>query len=233
MRRLRPVEIAAPFHDQRVRRLHIFVPGDGAEEIARIGEAVRTNGSAVGQCEAAAIVLAHISARRAIARLDAENDAARNDADLARLDLDHAEFGAESQPVLLRDDQQLAVRVAEMLADHRGGDEHHMRRHARHGLAIARGRHGAQTGDESQLFARDWRRVPAQLADRRFALALRRGADQAGIDALEPAGMPHAGPNAIEPGAFVRGLWRGERRAGELFGVKAVIHLLRRVAADG
>ena len=49
---------------------------------------------------------------------------------------------------------------------------------------------------------------------------------------LEAAGVPHGRADAIEPGALVGGLRRGERRAGQLLGIEPVIHLLRRVAAD-
>ena len=102
-----------------MRRLDVLVRGDRREEVARIGEAIRADRPAVGQREAAAVVLADVGARRTVDQLDAEDHAARNDADFARLDLDHAELGAEAQRALLRDDEQLAVRVAEVLAHHR------------------------------------------------------------------------------------------------------------------
>ncbi len=51
------------------------------------------------------------------------------------------------------------------------------------------------------------------------------------VDALEAAGVPHRRADAIEPGALVGRLRRGERRAGKLLGIKAVIDLLRRIAA--
>ena len=144
-----------------------------------------------------------------------------------------AELGAEAQPALLRDDQQFAVGIVEVLALHRCGDEQHVRRHAGHRLAIARGRHRAQPVDEGERLARDRRRAPAQLPDRQFAvLALGRGADQPAVDLLEAAGVTHRRADAIEPRALVRGLRRRERRAGKLLGIEPVIHLLRRIAPD-
>ena len=79
---------------------------------------------------------------------------------------------------------------------------------------------------------RERRRPPAQ---RPIGRSLSRcGAERisAAVDALEAAGVPHGRADAVEPGALVRGLRRGERRAGQLLGIEAVVHLLRRVAAD-
>src|ERR1041385_5232451 len=215
---LRAVEVATPFHDQRVRRLDVFVRGNGREEIARVRQTIRADRAAVRQRETAAVVLADIGPRRAVDRLRAKDDAAWNDADFARLDLDHSELSREAQRALLRDDKQLTVSVTEVLAHHRRSHERDMRRHAGHGLAIAGRGHGAQAGDEGELFAWDRRRPPAQLPDRRLALTLRRGADQTSLDALETAGVTHAGAYAIEPGALIGRLWRSEWRAGKQIG---------------
>ena len=59
-----------------------------------------------------------------------------------------------------------------------------------------------------------------------------RRADQPRVDLRVAAGMLHGRADAIEPGALVRCLRRGERRARELLGIQAVVDLLRRVAAD-
>ena len=98
MRRLRSIKVAAPFHDQRMRSLNVLVRGDRREEVARVRKAVRADWPAIRQCETIAVVLTHISARAPVDGFNAEDDTARNDADLTRLDLDHAEFGAEAQP---------------------------------------------------------------------------------------------------------------------------------------
>src|SRR6478752_384975 len=98
---LRAEQVAAPFDEQRVRRLDVLVGRGRGEEVARVREAIRTDRSAVRQREAAAVVLAHIGARRTVDQLDAEDHAARNDAYFARRDLDHTEFSAEAQAPLL------------------------------------------------------------------------------------------------------------------------------------
>ena len=225
-------QLAAPFHVKRTGLLDVFVGRDRSKKIAGIGETIGADRTAFRQPEAAAVILADIAPRRPIDQLDTKDHAARNDADFAGLDLEHAELGAKPHLVLLRDDQHLAVGVEEMLPLHRLGNEQHVSRHAGLRLGVARGGHREQPGDESQRSLRDRRRRPAQLPDRQIGfVARRRGADETGIDLLETAGVPHRRPDAVEPGALIGRLRRGERRAGELLGIKAVVHLLRRVPA--
>ena len=133
----------------------------------------------------------------------------------------------------LRDDQEFAIGIADVLARHRSGDEQQMAGHAGMGFGIARGGDGAQPGYERHLVRRHRHRPPAHRPDRHIAiLTHRRGAEVALVDALEAAEVPDGRPDAIEPGAFVRRLRRGEGRAGQLLGIEAVIALLRRVAPD-
>ena len=157
-----------------------------------VGEAVGADGTAVGQRERAAVVLAHESARRAVQQLDLEDHAARDDADLARLDIDDAEFGAEAQghsPARTIRYSPSALKKYASVID--CGDEQHMRRHADLGVGIARRRDGAQPVEESELAVREWRRVPAQLADGQVGvLARRRRPHQALVDSSR------SGPNA-------------------------------------
>ena len=75
-------------------------------------------------------------------------------------------------------------------------------------------------------------RVPADTArapvhGRRCSARVSRGV----IGRLEPAGMLHARPDAVEPGALVGAARRGERRAGKLLGIEPVGRSLRRIAA--
>ena len=123
-------ERAAPLHEQPRRRVAVLVGRDRRQEVARVGQAVGADRAALGQRERAAVVLAEIAARRAVRQLDAKLDAARDHRDLAGLDVDDAELGAEPQPALLRHEQQLAVGVVEVLVLHRAGDEIDVRRHA-------------------------------------------------------------------------------------------------------
>ena len=103
----------------------VLVRGDRRQEVARIGQAVGADRAEVGQAEAGAVVLADVAARRAVRQLDAEAHAARDDDDLLRLGVDHAELGDEALPALLRHDQHLAVGVVEDAVAHRavGGVE--------------------------------------------------------------------------------------------------------------
>src|SRR5581483_4323423 len=108
-----------------------------------------------------------------------------------------------------------------------------MTRHAALRFGVASRGNGMQAGDEGELALGDRRRAPAQLPDRQITLAVcRRGADQTSIDLLEASGMTHARTDAVEPATLVGRLRRRERRTGNLFGVEAVVHLLRRIAAD-
>src|SRR5829696_4303591 len=109
-----------------------------------------------------------------------------------------------------------------------------MGRHADLGVGIAGRGYRAQTGHEGQRFAGDRDRVPAQLPDREPALVARRRrrADEPLVDTPVAARVLHRRADAIKPGALVRRLRRRERRARELLGIEAVIHLLGRVHAE-
>ena len=233
MRHLGAIKLAAPFDDQRAGLFAVLVGRDRRVEIARVGEAVGADRPAVRQRQRAAVVLAHVGARRSVDQFAAEDHAAGNDADFAGLDLDDAELGAEAQLVLLRHDQHLAIGIEEVLALHRLGDQQHVRRHAGLRLGIARRGDGVHAGDEGEPLLRDRRRTPAQLPDRQFGVvALGRGADRAPVDLLEAGGVPDRRANAVKPGPLVGRLRRRERRAGNLLGIEAVAHLLRRVPPD-
>src|SRR5262249_11620547 len=228
------VELAAPLHQQRGGLLFILVRGDGGEEVARIGEAICADRAAMGQRESAAVVFAHIGARGPVDELDLEDHAALDHADLAGRDVDYAELGAETKLVLLRDDEELAVRVEEILVAHGCLHEQHMRSHAGARLGVARRRHGAQAAHEGELLVRYRDRSPTQLADRQVALLPRRrcGAHEPLVDPAVARRVLDRGSDAIKPGALVGRLRRGERRAGQLLGVEAELDLLRRIAPD-
>ena len=152
---------------------------------------------------------------------------------LARLDLDHPELGAEAQAVVLRHDQKLAVGVEDMLALHRAGDERDMARHPGLGFGIARRGDRGEPGHEGERLARQRQRPPAQRSDRQLAfVAFGRRADHAAVDLAKPSGVPHRRPDAVEPGALVGRVRRREGRARQLLGIEPVAHPLRRVATD-
>src|SRR4029077_20097456 len=81
-------------------------------------------------------------------------DAALDDGDLARLDVEHAELRADREPPLLRDDEQLAVGVIEEAPFHRARGDIDVRGHA----AVAAD--GDQAVDEVDRLGRDRKRIP-------------------------------------------------------------------------
>ena len=121
---------SAPPHFTYIREgaSRVLVGGDRRQEVARVGQAVGADRPALGQRERAAVVLAQIAAGRPARELDPDLHAARDDGDLAGLDVDDAELGPEPQLALLRHEQHLAVGVVEVLVLHRAGDRG---RHAR------------------------------------------------------------------------------------------------------
>ena len=86
--------------------------------------------------------------------------------DFLRLDLEHAEFGRDAQPALLRHDQQFAVGVVEKAPLHRAvrGIDVNADAGLRRRAAIAG--HGEQAVDEIGRRGRQRQRIPAQLVRR-------------------------------------------------------------------
>ncbi len=195
---LRAMQLPSPLHDERARGLAILVGGHGREKVALVGETICPDRASPRQPEGRTIILTDIAARRPLDQLHAEDDAARDDANLPGSDLDHAELGAEAQLPLLRHDQHLPVRIHEMLVRHGGGDKQHMRRHAGHGLGVTRRGDGAEPAHECQLLVGNGDRPPPALAERlRAVLALGRGTKLAAINAREATDVPHGWPDAI------------------------------------
>ena len=102
-------ESALEFLDHQGRFIDVLEGGDGAFEVARVGQAVRADGAAMGQVELLAIVLADEAAAGAFEHLDPVDEAAGDHGDLLWRQVDHTEFGREAQPPLLRHPQQFAV----------------------------------------------------------------------------------------------------------------------------
>ena len=228
----RAPQAAIGLHVKRVRRFAILVGGDGRQEVARVGQAIRADRPALGGAERRAVVFADVAAGGLAHEFNAEFQRAGNADDLARRRLDDAELGDEAQAPLLGHEHHLAIGVAENLVRHALGDDIDMRGHAGLRARVAGGGHGPHALDEGGGLARQRRRRPAQLARRHVDLVAWRGAPMAGVDLFEPARMQHGRADAVDPRALVGGARRGEGRAAQLFGVEPIGAFLRRVAAD-
>src|SRR3982751_2599107 len=115
----RAPEPATEFRNQLELALTLAICGDGCEKIPRIGETVGADRAELRQSQQRAVVLADIAARIAATELDREADAARDDGNLSRCNIDNAHLGVNLQRATLGDEQQLAVRIVEESVPHR------------------------------------------------------------------------------------------------------------------
>src|SRR5262245_31599674 len=154
-------QVSQKLCDQLELSFAIFVSGDRVEEIPRVGEPVRADRSEVGHPEMGAKVLADITARCPVEQLDAKAYAAWNDGDLLWRDLEQPHLRGESQPALLRDDQQLAVRVVKKSIDHRAVGDVDVNSAAMVTVWVAVAGHREQTLEEIGGLGRDRQWIPA------------------------------------------------------------------------
>src|SRR3546814_16491713 len=91
--------------------LVLLVGRDWIQEVARRREAVAADRAEVGQAQLRAEVLADIDARLDIGQFAAETDAARDQCDLPRLELDHDKFRAQATATPLRTDKHFGSGV--------------------------------------------------------------------------------------------------------------------------
>ncbi len=217
---------------QARRPVGILEGGDWREEVARVGQAVGADRPAFRQRERAAVVFAQVAARRTVAELDPNLDAARDHRALAGFDVDDAELGPQPQLALLLDEQHLAVGVVEVLVLHRARDEIHVRAHAGLRAGVAGGGDRAHALEKRLRRLRERQRIPAHRGDRHVHLVTRRGPPRPDVGFLEPADVRHGRPDAVQPRPLVAGPRRGERRTAQLLGVEAIRALLWRVAAN-
>ncbi len=112
-------QFAAPFDDQRVRRIDILVGRHRRKEVARVGEAIGADRPAVRQRERAAVILADIAARQPAM------GSARKITPRGMMQISPGSISitpnsvTKRSPPLLRHDQHLAVGVEEVLVLHR------------------------------------------------------------------------------------------------------------------
>ncbi|KAG1391533.1 hypothetical protein G6F59_014867 [Rhizopus arrhizus] len=104
--------------DQLEVTVHVLECRMRGLEVAWVGQAVGADRAEVGQLQQRAVVLADVAAARAVGQFHPEAHATRDHRDLLRLDLDHAHLGQQAQRAQLGHDQQLAIGVVEIAADH-------------------------------------------------------------------------------------------------------------------
>uniref|UniRef100_A0A0N4ZLE2 Glucosamine_iso domain-containing protein n=1 Tax=Parastrongyloides trichosuri TaxID=131310 RepID=A0A0N4ZLE2_PARTI len=193
-------QLAAVFLNALRRAIHVLEPGDGRLEVARVGQAVGTDRTEVGQAEGRAVVLADVAARLSV-HLDAETHAARDDEDVARRRLDEAHLGDEALRPLLRHDQQFAVGRIEDAVDHRAIGDIKVNAHPRAGIGATVAAIGGQPLDPVGRLVRHGQRVPthpvgigrrlSERAGAHPALRERLGGDEGFLRDLDLAELAH------------------------------------------
>ena len=206
----------------------VLVAGDRGEEVARIGEPVGTDRTEIRQAQRRAEVLAYVAARRSVRQLDAEAQAARHHGDLERRDVEHAELGGQSQPSLLRHDEQLAVGVVEEALAASIGWRRTSGCRSRCADRASRCRPGWRARRRSRSAPGGWAAGSSAggWARRRLVEA---AAEVPGVDLAEAA-VHRRRPDAVQPAAPVGVARRGEGGAGELLRIQPVGAALRGVA---
>ena len=116
---LRDPKLTQEFTDQFVVAVEVFITRVRGMEIPRVGKPVGADGPEVRQLERGAEILTNIAASAASRQIDPEAQAARDDGDFLRLDMNSSEFRVERQRSKLRHDEHLAIRTVEKPPPHR------------------------------------------------------------------------------------------------------------------
>jgi hypothetical protein len=93
--------------------VEIFVASMRCLEIPRVRESVRADGPEIRELERGAEVFTNVTARGARRQNDAKAQAARNDGDFLRFDVQPSELRIEVEAAKLRHDEQLAIGAVE------------------------------------------------------------------------------------------------------------------------
>src|ERR1700676_3998579 len=98
--------------------IFIFVASARCLEIARIGKPVRADGAEFRKLERDAEILTDVTARDARGWVDAKPQAARDDGNFLRFDIQRAAFRVEVERPKLRHDEHLAIGAVEKSPAH-------------------------------------------------------------------------------------------------------------------
>ena len=115
---LRNPQPSEKFRDQLVPAVGIFVARSRYPEISRVGKAIGADRPKIGEFERRTEILADVAASGARLHVHSKAQAARNDRDFLRLEVDAAELRVEGQGAQLRHDQQFAVGAVKVTVAH-------------------------------------------------------------------------------------------------------------------
>src|SRR5579871_962615 len=213
-------EPAEEFRGDAEIAVAIFEGRDRRFEVARIGQAVRTDGSEFWEAEWEPVVLADVATDLLLCENDAELDAARNDTNFPWRYVEDAQFSMKAKGAELRDNQQFAVGRVEETVLHRRICSIKVDRDSllHRGVAVSSKRNDAV--DKVGLFFGNRQRVPAELVGRCGNFEKRSASDELGRNFFVGP-VSDGRTNAIGPRAPIGSTRRGEWRSAELLCVKA------------
>ncbi len=226
--RRRP-QLAAELCHQLTAGLTILVARDRGEEIARIGETVRTDRPEIRQAQRRPEILADVTSSSRVDELDAKSHAARQHRDFLRLDLKSAELRGQAQSPQLGHEQKLAIRVVEKAIAHGSVGAIPVDGTAGVQLRSSVAPDTGKPGYEVRGLRRDRQRIPAERIRRDFDVIEAAGRRTVG-QAFEFT-MHSGRTDAVQPGAAIAMARRGECGSGELLGVQSIGAALRGVAS--
>mmetsp|Transcript_9802 Transcript_9802/g.28036 ORF Transcript_9802/g.28036 Transcript_9802/m.28036 type:complete len:322 (+) Transcript_9802:213-1178(+) len=146
-----------------VRALHILIPGHGSLEVPRVGEAVGTDGTEVRQLEVPLEDLENVATAGAVGEADREAVAALNDSNLPRGHCQEAALGDNLKGAELRDNEEVAIGIAEAAVPHIGLARVHVDGVSGLGAGTAGATHGEEPPDEVYRLCRHCQRAPPEL----------------------------------------------------------------------
>ena len=224
------MELSAPLDGHGRGRFAILEGCHRRLEVTRVGHAVGPDRTPARQLELLAVVFTDEAPAGPFQHLDPVDQAARDDGDLLRLEVDDAQLGGEPQPPFLRHHQQLAVGREEIAVHHTLGHKVDMARHPHLRVHVTRRGHGAHARKPGQGLVRMRQGIPAVLAQAGHVLRdMRRGFPVGQLDPLVAVRMLDRGADAIAPGPL--GAHIGEGGARKLLAIKTVVAFLRAVHA--
>lgn len=160
-------ELSSQLVDDLPRLLDYLVLGNRVKEVAGIGKTVGTQRTQLGELKVGTPNLEDVATGRTVGKLDSEAETALDDDNLSGLDEERTELGLDVQGTLLRDDQEVTVRVDEGLLDHALVGNVDVGGQTLPESRVTRASNGLQTSDKVNLLRLwdiEW--VPRQLGRR-------------------------------------------------------------------